>query len=54
MTLSTEAVRPANLKFRVNAEYLKSAVNLGFIENVSPVDALTDEFLCRYLERKAE
>ena len=50
---TTEAVRPVNLKYCVDPEYLESAIDLGLIEDVEN-DDLTDIHLRKYLEGKAE
>lgn len=51
---STEAVRPVNLKFCVDADWLESAVTLGFINDAESVDEVTDSILREYLDTKAE
>ena len=52
-TTTTEAVRPVNLKYCVDSEYIESAVVLGFLEADS-YDALTDQILRKNLEEKSE
>lgn len=52
-SISTEAIRPVNLKYCVDPEYLESAIALGFIEVIS-YDALSDSDLREHLNHKAE
>ena len=53
-SVSTEPVKPVNLKFCVDAEWLESTVALGFIEPIDTVEQLTDERFRAYLDSKAE
>ncbi len=40
---AVDSVRPVNLKFCVDPEYLESAVSLGFIPNDTTYESLEDE-----------
>lgn len=51
--VTTEAVRPVDLRFCVNIEYLKSTIALGLINDVESYDGLTNETLRHYLENEA-
>lgn len=53
-TTTTEAIRPVNLKYCVDPEYLESALALGFIKDISDYDALTDQVLRACLDEKAQ
>lgn len=53
-TVPTEAVRPVNITFCVDPEYLESAIALDLISDVESESELTDTVLRSYLERKAE
>lgn len=53
-TATSEAVRPVNLKFCVDAEYLQSTIDLGFIDDVDSYDNLNDDVLRAYLYKKGE
>ncbi|PXF46452.1 hypothetical protein BWQ96_03777 [Gracilariopsis chorda] len=53
-TLSVKPVEPVSLKFCVDPEYLESALALNRIPFVTDIDALTDQDLRAYLEKKAE
>lgn len=47
---SLEPLRPVNLKFCVDAQFLRSTIRLGFIEDVMSYEELTDTQLTAYLE----
>ncbi len=51
--MSSTTAKPISLVFCVDAEYLESAIALGFIPGVSRSGELTDEKLRSYLEGKA-
>ena len=52
--VTTESVRPINLKYCVDPEYLESAISLGFLQGVEDYDSLSDETLREYLDHKAK
>jgi len=52
--ISTEAVRPVNIKFCVDPEFLEFATVLGFIDGADTVEDLTDEMLRDYLDEQAQ
>jgi len=52
--VSTEAVRPVNIMFCVDPEFLESATVLGFIDGADTVEDLTDEMLRDYLDDQAQ
>ncbi len=52
-TSASKPARPVNVKFYVDAEYLKSAIDLGFIESVKSYDTLSEENRPKFLETKA-
>lgn len=52
-SFSGEAVTPVHLKFCVDAEWIESLIELGFIDKISSYDDLTDNDLREYLEEKA-
>lgn len=49
-----EEVKPVDLKFCVNAQYLTSAIELGFINNSELFEALPNARLCTYLDEQVE
>lgn len=53
-TVFTEAVTPVQLKFCVDAEWIESLIELGFIDGVSLYDDLSKQVLRDYLEKKSE
>ena len=50
---TTEAVRPVNLKYCVDPEYIESVIALDIL-SVDSYDELSDETLRQHLEEKAE
>lgn len=50
---STEPVRPVDLVFCVNPEYLESSVLLGIIEGVTTKEEYNDLILRHHMENKA-
>lgn len=52
--ITTESVKPINVKFCVDPEILVFVVALGFIEGIEDYDQLTIEALQSYLEDMAE
>jgi len=53
-TVMTESVRPVNLKYCVDPEYLESVIALGFLKDVDDYESLSDETLRSYLDDKAK
>lgn len=53
-SISTEPIRPVNIKYCVDPEIIESALALGFIEGHSNYDKLPESKLRAYLEKKAE
>lgn len=51
---STENVRPVNIKFCVDPDYLESLIALNLIPDVKDYDSLTDDTLRAFLDEKAE
>ena len=49
-----ESVRPVNIKFCIDMEWLKSAIALEFIDDVDDYDKLDEKTLRKYLDDKAE
>ena len=49
----SEASCPVNLKFCLDAEYIQSALSLGFIEGAATYNELSDARLRAYREKKA-
>lgn len=47
-------VRPIDLKFCIDVEYLESALPLGFIKDAESYSSLADDILREYLDTKAE
>ena len=52
--VTTESVRPINLKYCVSPEYLESAISLGFLRGVEDYESLSDETPREYLDHKAK
>lgn len=53
-SISTEAIKPVNLKFCVNAEWIESLIALSFIGGVTDYKDLEDNTLREYLEKESE
>lgn len=51
---STEPVRPVDLKFCVDVEFLESSIALGFITDAPDYKSLTDEQVRNFLSKRAE
>lgn len=51
---SNEPVRPVDLKFCVNVEFLESSIALGFITGANDYKSLSDELVRTFLEQRAE
>lgn len=51
---SNEPVRPVDLKFCVDVEFVESSIALGFITKTGSYEKLTDEQVRDFLSKRAE
>lgn len=53
-TLTTETVRPADLKFCIDVEFFESFIALGFIETATAYASLRNEQIREFLDGRCE